>query len=631
MRAKARGWEFIMKSAIVGCGGIAVMHAKVIQEMDDSQLVAVADIKLEKAKNFANEYGKDSCKAYNSLEEMLRSEKIDVLHICTPHYLHVPMAVYAMEQGINVFMEKPPAISREQFKQLAPVKEGQQLGICFQNRYNESVKAVKKMLSDPETGDIIGARAFVTWRRSKEYYTGSDWRGTWAEEGGGALINQSVHTLDLLVQFLGKPIWTEASMHNHHLKNVIEVEDTLEAYMEFEKGPVCFYATTANSYDAPIMIELKCEHVIIRIEDSEVTRIFSDGRKENVNFYKGHTVGKDYWGTGHTACIKDYYECIKTGKPFPIQLQNVQDTFSLMMDIYQSAKENRVIDFDKKIKLSGFADEIDDDFETQIKVLQECHISHMELRSAYGKNISEYTLDEAKELKDKLDREKIKVSAIGSPIGKISVKDDFEEHFKLFTHVVSLAKLLDTNYIRIFSFFTPEGEIAETYKKIVFERLARMISYAKEQGVVLLHENEKEIYGDTICRCKELMEAFYCDNFKATFDFANFIQCDQDPKEAFQSLRPYIAYIHIKDAFKDSHKVVPAGLGDGHIADIVSMLITEKYDGFYSLEPHLMEFGGLKQLERENNKTTMGTDMTDGKSAFLTAYKSFKEILEVLV
>jgi UDP-N-acetyl-2-amino-2-deoxyglucuronate dehydrogenase len=616
-----------MNCAIVGCGAIAYMHAKVLQSLNDCNLIAVADIKLEKAVELAKEFGSTDCKTYSSLEEMLQKEQIDVLHICTPHYLHVPMAIYAMEHGIHVFMEKPPAISREQFKLLEKANKKELLGICFQNRYNESVKAVKDMLADPNTGKIKGARAFVTWNRSKEYYDESGWRGNLNTEGGGALINQSIHTLDLLVQFVGKPIWTESTMKNHHLKNTIQVEDTVEAYMEFEKGPVLFYATTAYSSNSPVFIELECENVTIRMEDSFVTRIYPDGHRENLEFYKSFTIGKDYWGTGHTACIKDYYNCINNHEMFPIGLEQVKDTFTLMMDIYDSARENKQILFDKSVKLSGFADEIDADFDKQIEVLHECNISYMELRSAYGKNISEYTLEEARELKAKLDKEKIKVSAIGSPIGKVSILDNFEEHFKLFCHVVDLAKLFDTEYIRIFSFYIPKDKIAENYKMLVIENLRRMIYYAKDHGIILLHENEKGIYGDNAIRCKELMDALYCENFKAIFDFANFVQCNQNTLEAFKILRPYIAYIHIKDAKKDSSLVVPAGLGDGHIARIVRILDTEKFDGFFSIEPHLMEFVGLKDLEKEDEKSNIGNEINDGRSAFITAYKAFVELL----
>jgi predicted dehydrogenase/sugar phosphate isomerase/epimerase len=620
-----------MKSAIVGCGVIAIMHAKVMKEMEDCQLIAVADSNIEKASRFAKDYGVKGCNAYSSLEELCQKEMIDVLHICTPHYLHVPMAVYGLEHGLSVFMEKPPAISREQFHLLEKAQEGRRLGICFQNRFNESFKAVKDMLKDPKTGKIKGARAFVTWNRPKDYYTESGWRGTWATEGGGALINQSIHTLDLLVQLIGKPIWTESSMHNHHLKSIIEVEDTVEAYMEFKNGPVCFYATTAHCGNSPVFIDVECENVTIRLEACEVTRFYPDGRKENVDYHNGYAMGKDYWGYGHTACIKEFYQCIKLGKKFPVRLEDVKDTFSLMMDVYQSAKEHKVIMFEKDGKLSGFADEIDADFEKQMEVLHECNIGYMELRSAYGKNISEYSLEEAQKLKEILDREKIKVSSIGSPIGKINITDDFEEHFELFCHVVALAKLFETNYIRIFSFYIPEGRIVQSYKVEVLRRMKRMISYAKEQGVTLLHENEKGIYGDIGVRCKELMEELYCDHFKQVFDFANFVQCGENVMEAFQSLKPYIAYIHIKDALKDSHMVVPAGHGDGNVADIIRVLELENYDGFYSLEPHLTDFTGLQQLERENDKTAIGNRAATGRDAFLTAHQAFRKLKEELI
>jgi len=618
-----------MRSGIVGCGIIAAMHADVIRGLVDNGLVAVADIDFNKAVGFAKEYGGKGCKPYSSLEEMCTNESIDVLHICTPHYLHVPMTIYALEHGINVFMEKPPAISREQFSLLTKVKKDKLLGICFQNRFNESTKAIQEILKDSQIGKVQGARAFVTWNRPKEYYSECPWRGSWELEGGGALINQSIHTLDLLVQFVGKPIRSEASIHNHHLKGVIDVEDTVEAYIEFEKGPVLFYATTANHSNSPIFIELDCENGTIRIEGTEVTIVTADGMKENVTYHKGDSLGKDYWGYGHKACVEKYYSCLKTGERFTIQLEDVEDTFTLMMDIYQSAKERKVIEFDKKQKLSGFADEIDPDFDKQIEVLQECNMSYMELRAAYGRSISSYSLEEAKALKEKLDLAGIKVSAIGSPIGKIGIKEDFEAHYELFCHVVELAKLFETKYIRVFSFFMPEGEIAENYKIIVLEQLKRMIAFAKENGVVLLHENEKEIYGDTIVRCKELMEALSCEHFMMTFDFANFIQCGQNPWEAFVALKPYIAYVHIKDARMDNHMVVPAGLGDGRIRDIVMVLEAEKYEGFYSLEPHLSEFTGLKDLEG-NNKTLIGNTMNDGRSAFITAYKAYETIIKEL-
>lgn len=333
-----------MRSAIVGCGTIAKLHADVIRGISNNQLVALCDTKLERAIEYAKEYG-DKARAYATLEEMLEKEKIDILHICTPHYLHVPMAIYGLTHGSHVFMEKPPAITREQFLELELVKHKRMLGICFQNRYNKSTKAVKEILQSVETGKIKGARAFVTWSREAKYYLDSEWRGSWSTEGGGTLINQAIHTIDLLVQFVGKPLRTEAHMINHRLKNIIEVEDTFEAFIEFEAGPVCVYATNAFSYNAPIFIELECENVIIRLEDSEVTCIYPDGRKEHIDCSKGNTIGKDYWGTGHSACIQDFYNCVEEEREFSIQLDNVKDTFALVMDIYESAREKKVVEF----------------------------------------------------------------------------------------------------------------------------------------------------------------------------------------------------------------------------------------------------------------------------------------------
>lgn len=228
-----------MKSVIVGCGGIAAVHAASLSQLGESELAGFADIKKERAENFVAKYGG---RAYSCLEEMLDQEKPDVMHICTPHYLHVPMAVYGLTHGVHVFMEKPPVISGEQLAQLEEAVAGsdRRLGLCFQNRYNPSVQEVKKLLASGEAGRIRGARGLVTWSRGREYYTESGWRGSLATEGGGALINQSVHTLDLLAYFLGTPLAVEAGIQNHHLKGIIEVEDTMELISVSRTAPPVF-------------------------------------------------------------------------------------------------------------------------------------------------------------------------------------------------------------------------------------------------------------------------------------------------------------------------------------------------------------------------------------------------------
>ena len=277
-----------------------------------------------------------------------------------------------------------------------------------------------------------------------------------------------------------------------------------------------------------------------------------------------------------------------------------------------------------KFILSGFADEIDPMMKKQYELLHKLGVEYIELRGVNGKNISELTVDEVRNLKAELDKENIKISAIGSPVGKIKMNDDFEKHFEVYKNVVAFAKILDTKYIRMFSFFT-EGE-NEKHRDEIFKRLALMIEYAKEQGVVLLHENEKDIYGDTDLRCAELMKEFYCDNFKCTFDFANFVQCKVDTLKAYELLKPYIEYVHIKDALCENNAVVPAGYGNGNVKEILSILKKEGYQGFISLEPHLSHFPGFEALE--GGKSIDSENKTDGVTAYTTAYNALQNILK---
>jgi len=271
-------------------------------------------------------------------------------------------------------------------------------------------------------------------------------------------------------------------------------------------------------------------------------------------------------------------------------------------------------------KISGFSDEIDKSIVTQFTVLNKLGIKYFEPRGIDGKNISALTDEEVKSLKENMQKYGISVSSIGSPIGKILMTDDFDAHFETFKRVVKIAKELDTKYIRMFSFFHSYEERSE-----VIARLKAMIEYAKENGVILLHENEKDIYGDTVDRCKDLMETLYCDNFKAVFDPANFVQCGQDTKKAYEELKPYIAYMHIKDAKAADGSVVPSGYGDGNLEYILTDLLKSGFDGFLSLEPHLGSFEGLAALE-------MGDIMKDlqksGEGTFTVAYNALKNILD---
>ena len=274
-------------------------------------------------------------------------------------------------------------------------------------------------------------------------------------------------------------------------------------------------------------------------------------------------------------------------------------------------------------KISGFADEIDASIKVQFEAFERIGIKYFEPRRINGNNISTLTEEEAIKLLDEMKKYDIKASSIGSPIGKIDITDDFEPHFEVFKNTVKVAKAIGTKYIRIFSFYSKNGW-DEDKKKEVFRRLGAFVEYAKENDIILLHENEKKIYGEKAPECLEIMEAFACDNFKAVFDPANFVQAGQDTKKAYEMLKPYVAYMHIKDALENGD-IVPAGMGLGNISYIIGDLFANGFDGFISLEPHLGSFEGLAELELDDKmlKLEEGSERT-----FAVAYNALEKIID---
>ncbi|MCR5726277.1 MAG: sugar phosphate isomerase/epimerase [Lachnospiraceae bacterium] len=285
---------------------------------------------------------------------------------------------------------------------------------------------------------------------------------------------------------------------------------------------------------------------------------------------------------------------------------------------------------EKYDKITGFADEIDGSLTLQIDSLRKLGIKYVEMRGVDGNNLIYHDDAKVKEIKSRLDDAGISLSALGSPLGKIGITDPFEKHFEEFKRAVEVAHMMDTRNIRMFSFYIPGDDKAsrEMYKEQVFERLGKFVDYAKANDVLLLHENEKGIYGEKAPECRELMEELGCDSFKAICDFANFVQAGQDTLEAFELLKDYIVYVHVKDALWETGKVVPAGYGDGNVKIILDHLFADGFNGFLSLEPHLFEFKGLAELEKGGNKTEIenARNLT-GFEAFSLAHESLMKIL----
>lgn len=283
--------------------------------------------------------------------------------------------------------------------------------------------------------------------------------------------------------------------------------------------------------------------------------------------------------------------------------------------------------------LSGFGDEIAEDLSTQLSVMKENHIHCLEIRSVNGKPIVEHTPAEAKKIKEQLDAAGFRVSSLGSPIGKIGIRDDFRKHLELFRRALEIAKILDAPFFRLFSFYIPEGEKPEKYRGEVMERMDRLCAEAKGFGVRLLHENELGIYGDTPERCLDLMETLGYDRIGAVFDPANFINLKQRVEiypYAWHLLKKYVDYMHIKDAVHVSdplhnhHEIRPAGYGDGRIADILRELEESGYRGFLSVEPHLGSFSGFEKLERRIVDETMPKG---GPKTFTVAARALQDLI----
>ncbi|MBR5614924.1 MAG: sugar phosphate isomerase/epimerase [Clostridia bacterium] len=278
----------------------------------------------------------------------------------------------------------------------------------------------------------------------------------------------------------------------------------------------------------------------------------------------------------------------------------------------------------ENIKISGFSDEIDSNINVQFRVLKKLGIEYFEPRGINGTNIADISDEQLVQLKQEMLNFGIKASSIGSPIGKISICDDFESHIDKLKRVIYIAKELDCRYIRVFSFFIPQGEKAENFRDEVMRRMKVMTKLAEENDVILLHENEKDIYGDTAQRCADVFETVNSPNLRAVFDPANFVQVGQKTyPDAYQIMMPYIKYMHIKDACGE--EIVPAGQGQGCIEEILKDLYANGYQGFLSLEPHLGSFEGLVSLELDDKMLKLPKS---GEGTFSLAFNELNKILD---
>ncbi|KGE17129.1 Gfo/Idh/MocA family protein [Paenibacillus wynnii] len=324
-------------AAIIGCGAISPLHAKAISAMKGVQLRVVVDVDAAKAEQAARECG---CSRVVDYRELLDRPDIDVVHLCTPHHLHAEMAIECLNAGKHVLTEKPIASDLPSAKRMVEAAENStgQLGVVFQNRYNEPSIRIKEALDSGELGQLICMKGIVTWHRDESYYTNSTWRGRWDTEGGGVLINQTIHTLDLLQWFGGEISSVKGSITTDALNGIIEVEDTAHATLFFKNNVrALFYATNAYLVNSPVELELVFEQGTL-IQRRDCLYLYKKG-KETLWSHPptGNALGKSYWGVSHSLLIKDFYEHVRDKRDFWLNGTEGMKALQLVSDIYTSS------------------------------------------------------------------------------------------------------------------------------------------------------------------------------------------------------------------------------------------------------------------------------------------------------
>lgn len=323
----------MLNVVVIGCGSISPIHCDAIKNNKNSSLYAVVDIDKARADAFAEKY---NCKAFYNYQDALKDNNVDVVHICTPHYLHAEMSANALKADKHVLMEKPMAINDEQATKLIDIAQNSKksVGVCFQNRYNTTSRKMKEFLNSGECGRILGAKAFITWHRDESYYGSAEWRGKWATEGGGVLINQAIHTIDLLAWFLGDVKDVQGSISTRLINNFIEVENTAEALIAFNNGAnALLYATSCYCTDSPVEIEIVCEKARINLSQKLIIK-FNDGRTLEYEDIDEDTGGKLCWGSSHAQLIEHFYNCLLNNTHFPIDLKEAYKALKIVLDIY---------------------------------------------------------------------------------------------------------------------------------------------------------------------------------------------------------------------------------------------------------------------------------------------------------
>lgn len=332
----------MIRAAIIGLGDISFVHLDGILSNPEIQLVGACDLKEELKSRVP-----EGTPFYTDYKQMVQEVKPDVVHNCLPHYLHYPVTKELVEMGINVFCEKPVALNvaqAEEFSALEAAHPEVKIGICLQNRMNETTEALKAIIDSGEYGKVTGIRGFVPWYRAPEYYSVKPWRGTWQYAGGGSMINQSLHTLDLMY-FLGGDIRRIHALVGQLNDYGIEVEGDVVARMEYANGARgLFFATNNNWTNESVQIRVALEKGVFHIEDNTLYKINKDSSREVICKAPVLEGIKFYYGASHTRMIERFRKAVESGSDDYIHVKDAVMVIRLMETIFQSGREDKLID-----------------------------------------------------------------------------------------------------------------------------------------------------------------------------------------------------------------------------------------------------------------------------------------------
>lgn len=340
---------------VIGCGGIFEMHAVSLSLLDDVKIVAVCDIKQDRAKSKSEKY---YCNFYIDYIEMFEREHLDVVHICTPHYLHAEMSLEAIKRKIDIVCEKPMALTYSDAEKV--ICEAQRnhvkYAVVFQNRYNPGSVLAYEELMKKEIGEIISAKIIVTWDRGMDYYNNSDWKGTIEKEGGGVIIDQAIHSIDLIRWLIPEKLHFVSANCYNRLHSGIDVEDEAVGVFYLKDIPIDFYTVNYFTMDSPVEIVIHCTKGIIKISGEESDVLYNNGFVKKVRITEDDYIdfgegAKEYWGTSHYKLIADYYNTNLADEWNHRYHNSYLNTQVLITNIYESSKLSKPICFGGNIEI----------------------------------------------------------------------------------------------------------------------------------------------------------------------------------------------------------------------------------------------------------------------------------------